>query len=361
MSSEHLGAVLIAEVGSVITRVALADVVDGETRLIFQAETASTIEPPQSNATIGILQATAHIAEMTGRQLLNNGTLLMPQNSERDGINQMVASTSAAGHLALVIAAIASDVSAQSAIHASHAVYTTILQVVTLDDAMLDPTGSSTTSWVERQVRTLLNRSPDAVLMAGGLEGGTVDALRRLADIIAFTAFHTESQSRIKSDTHQREQRMCPVIFAGNSSARSSVLQAFEGRVKTMVVDNVRPSLAQENLDQARRELNTLYNRQVLTNLPGMEPLAQLCNKHVTTVCQSVGVMTRFLAERYQRQVLTVDVGSTSSSAFLARPGSTPRLSWGSMALAMVSRRCSPKVGWQALPAGCPFPCRPPI
>ena len=58
----EMGAVLVAEVGSSITRVTLVDTVANEARLIGQAEVTSTIEPPYENALIGILEATAQIS-----------------------------------------------------------------------------------------------------------------------------------------------------------------------------------------------------------------------------------------------------------------------------------------------------------
>lgn len=45
-----LGAVLIAEVGSLITRVTLVDQVDGESRLISRAEVLSSTELPLGHA-----------------------------------------------------------------------------------------------------------------------------------------------------------------------------------------------------------------------------------------------------------------------------------------------------------------------
>ena len=116
--AETLGAVLVAEVGSLITRVTLIDQVEGESRMVGHAETSSSVEAPYNNALYGILEAAAAISEMTGRQLLRDGQLIMPQSSERDGVNQVVVATSAAGTMGLVITAIAADVSARSAVHA---------------------------------------------------------------------------------------------------------------------------------------------------------------------------------------------------------------------------------------------------
>ena len=108
--AEKLGALLVAEIGSLFTRVTLIDQVDGESRMVGHAETTSSVEAPYQNALYGILEATAQISELTGRQLIRDGQLLMPQSGERDGVNQLVAVTSAAGTMALVITAIASDV-----------------------------------------------------------------------------------------------------------------------------------------------------------------------------------------------------------------------------------------------------------
>ena len=56
------GAVLIAEIGSVYTRLTLIDLVDEEFRLISQAELLSSIEPPQDNAMTAVLEAAEQIA-----------------------------------------------------------------------------------------------------------------------------------------------------------------------------------------------------------------------------------------------------------------------------------------------------------
>src|SRR6185436_13928571 len=128
-------AALVAEIGSVTTRVTLIDTVDGEARLIGQASVPSTTEPPYENAVIGILEAATQLSESTGRLLMRDGSLLMPQTLEHDGLDHVVAITSASPTMGVVIAAVASEVSGRSAQRASRATYTTILQTVTLDDA----------------------------------------------------------------------------------------------------------------------------------------------------------------------------------------------------------------------------------
>lgn len=314
-----LGAVLVAEIGSLITRVTLIDQVDGESRMVGHAETSSSVEAPYQNALYAILEATGQISEVTGRQLIRDGQLIMPQSGDRDGVNQLIAVTSAAGTMALVIAAIASDVSARSATHASRATYTAILQTVTLDDAAGQVTlGPADTSWIERQVEALLALRPDAVLIAGGLEGGAVDAVKRLAHIVGLTAVSTGVDA---SGQQRQELTARPVIYAGNSGARDQVIAALAERSDLQVVANLRPTLEQADLDPTRQELARLYERQILPRLPGVAALRRMSRAPVRTVCDAEGLMTRFLAERHTRRVLTVDVGASATALFYAAPG----------------------------------------
>lgn len=307
-------ATLVVEIGSVTTRATLVNSVAGEARMIGQAEVPSTADPPYDNVALAILNAAAQIGEMTGRQLLQDSNLLMPQTSERDGIDKVVAITSAAGLMGVVIAAIASEVSARSALHASRATYTSVLQVVTLDDAA----GSRDSTWIEQQVQTLAGLRPDVVLITGGLEDGAKDALVRLAHIVGLTSLNT----RVDAEGQQRHDVTArPVIFAGNSHARERVIEALSGRAQLTMVDNVRPSLEVERLEPARRALTQLYHERILPALPGMATLRRLCARPVLPANEAVGLMTRFLAEHYRRATLVLDAGSASSAAYLASEG----------------------------------------
>lgn len=314
-----LGAVLVAEIGSQITRVTLIDQVDGESRLVGHAETSSSVEAPYQSALYGVLEATAQISELTGRQLIREGQLIMPQSSERDGVNQLVAVSSAAGTMSLVITAIASDVSARSATHAARSTYTAVLQTVTLDDASAQAArGAAETSWIERQVESLLTLRPDAVLIAGGLENGAVDAVSRLAHIVGLTALSTGVD---ESGQQRQEVTARPVIYAGNSAAREQVIAALSDRAELFVVENLRPALDRASLDPARQEIARLYEKQILPRLPGLAALRRMGRVPVRTVCEVEGLITRFLAERTGRRVLTLDAGASATAAFYAAPG----------------------------------------
>lgn len=307
-------ALLIAEVGSVTTRVSLVDAVEGETRLIGQAEAPTTTEAPYEDPLVGIRDATREIAELTGRQLLNGDTLLMPRNSEFDGVDRVLVVTSAASPMALVIAAVSTDISARSAVHAGRASYTSIAQVITLNEGNV--TGErGDGSWIERQVQALLNLRPDAVLIAGGLEDGAEDALVRLAHIVSLSTV-----ARPDAGGYQ-DLSLTPVIFAGNSGASERVIEALSGKTSTVVVENVRPSLEVERLEPARRELSRLYNERILPRMAGFSGLRSVAGAPPRLSCEAAGLLTRFVAERYGRDTLTLDIGGSNTAAYLQSAG----------------------------------------
>lgn len=307
-------ATLILDIGSATTRATLTDTVAGQTRLVGQAEVASTYEPPYGDVMVSLLQAATAISELTGRQLLEGGQLLMPRTSEGDGVDQVIAVASAAGPISLVVAAVSSDISARSALHASRSVNSTILQTITLNDATEYAAATGDYSWIERQVQRLIGLNPDAILLAGGLEDGAQDTLVRLAHIIGLTAL----SSRVGEDGQaQQDVKVRPVIYAGNSQASERVVESLSNRAEPIVVENVRPSLEQPNLEPTRRALTKLYSERILGRMPGLQTFKRMSALPMRTTTEAASLLTRFLAELYGRNVLAIDVGSASTSALL--------------------------------------------
>lgn len=316
-----LHAFLVADVGSTMTHVWLVDAVDGETRLIGYAEAPGSV-PSTGDATPAILEAVQRIAEQTGRRLIDNNTLVMPKEAEGDGVDGILVCSSAAGVMSLIIAAVAGDISARSAQRAARATYTRVLQTITLDDAVhqeqIGVLADSGMTWIERQVQALLGVQADGVVIVGGIEGGAHNALIRLAHIVglASRSVQTDAQGR---QTYNAARK--PIIFAGNSQAREGVAAALEDHPDLIVVDNIRPTLDIERLDPVRREIVRFYNEHILTRFARTSGLQRLSRAPVCTSCDATGVITRFAAETAQCNVLTLDVGSLSTTAYLCSEG----------------------------------------
>lgn len=350
--NEHTSAILIANIGTVITHVLLVDEADGDGRVVSAVEVPSTVEPPEEDGSIAILQAAAEISERIGRQLLNNNRLLMPQTAERDGIDEVMIITSAGGLLNIVIGAVSEDISGRSLERAARSNYTNILQKIALDtNKRVD--GQQDLTWIERQIQTLTGLQPDLVLLAGGLVDGARESLVRLAHIIGLTSLG----ARVDAEgTQQQSMSIRPVVFAGNSAASEAVIEALSGRAKLTVVDNIRPTLEQENLDPTRREIARLYDEMMLTNLPGIASLRRMSNTPIRPTAAAAGLMTRFLAELNQRQVLAVDVGAAATTAHYAAPQQFSPAVLGQVGVSLGAGEILAQVGAARIAAWLPFP-----
>ena len=353
MSEPTLHALLVADIGSVMTHVWLVDAVDGETRLIGQSEAPGGLAPAE-DPTSAIFEAARQIEGQTGRRLIDNGVLVMPKNAEGQGVDGMVVCSSTAGLMGLVIAAIAGDISARSARRAARATYTHVLQTITLDDAVrqeqIGVIGDSGLTWIERQVQSLLGVRPDAVLIVGGIEGGAQEALVRLAHIIGLASLN------IQVDTQGQQMRNVarrPVIFAGNSQARDRVAAALADRADLIVTDNIRPTLDVECLEPVRREIVRLYDRLMM---PRLARISALTRVPARASCDAAGVMTRFIAGQTRSSVLALDVGGMSTTAHLCSQGHYSPVVLGGVGIgygigAVLARR-----GVEAIRRWLPFP-----
>ncbi|WP_322512425.1 glutamate mutase L [Chloroflexus sp.] len=342
--AEVVRAVLVVEIGSITTRVSLIDQVDGESRLIGQAETLTSRELPYQNIFFAVQEATAQLTDLTGRQLLRDGRLLIPQTSAGDGIDAVVVVTSALEPLRVVVAAIASDVSARSALRAVRGVPSVTLAVLTLDDTLGQPPVTSDQSWLERQLETLLPLLPDVMVVTGGIEGGAVEAISRLAHLINLKLLLNEVI----------DEPLPTIIYAGNSAAQAQVQVALsERRCELLTVANVRPALEREVLSPLRQALLARYARQ-LADLPGLNHFDQ-AQLTLRTVVEAQYTITRFLAERRQQPVLCVDVGATTTTLMAAAPNEIHAAIHGVRGTAYGAAHLLSEVGPTAIARWLPF------
>ncbi len=291
---EH-GALLVAEIGPDTTNVALIDLVDESYRLIARATSPSTFGPPDNDPTKAIIAAVQKIEQITARELLRGEDLAYPQDDAGNGVDGLVATTSAAGTLSVAVAGLSRHASVRSATHAARSTYTTLLETIALDEG-----GTQ----LGRHIAALAYLNPDVIVFAGGQEGGNVSANQRLAHIVGLLAQHSTQPPL--------------VVFAGNSAAADQVRQHIGDGVSIEVMPNVLPLPGQPQLEPTRALLRRRYAEQIVSALPGAERLRMLRNERLGSVAEDQGLMVRFLAQRFNRNVLAVNTDSATTACLLA-------------------------------------------
>ena len=99
-----INSLLVADCGTVYTKVSLFGLVEGQYRLMARGEAPTTVAPPQEDITQGIIQAIQHIETITGRRFVRNGQMIRPEQENGDGTDMFIATVSAGGPLRMVVA-----------------------------------------------------------------------------------------------------------------------------------------------------------------------------------------------------------------------------------------------------------------
>jgi hypothetical protein len=290
--------VLALECGSTVTKAFLIDRVDGEYRLIARGEAPSTVEPPWSDVSASVRQAIGQVVDVTGWSFLDErGQVICPEH-QAGGVDAVVVIASASEPLRLVVFGIMDDVSLNSARHALAASHTLVEATVSLDrrqDRVLS-------SDIERQVRLIQDLAPDLIVMVGGVDGGASRPVLQSAQAVALarSAMPTAAPP--------------PVLYAGNSELRIGVAEIVGGDGELRAIDNVRPSMEEENPGPLQAEIEELYRLYKMERLPGFGTVADWSPVQPMPTATAFAHTIQYLARLNAINVLGADIGGAAVS-----------------------------------------------
>jgi len=292
----ELGSILVADCGSTRTTVALIERVNGHHRLVARGETISTHRSPWSDAAVGVHAAVRQIEGLVGRRLLaEDGVLIRPQSPTNDGVDAFVIVSSAGPPLRTVLAGLTRNLSLASAQRAVAGTYTITTGLLAIDDgsASRDPNA---------RMQSLRQAKPDVIIITGGTDGGAVGPVMKVAHLVALYNQILEPEER-------------PLTFyTGNARLADDVATLFAAAGELQVIANVRPSPDRENLGPARAELEAVYRKRSLAQVPGLDTLSQWASRPIMPTTRSFGQLIRYIADRYQLNAVGIDLGSASTS-----------------------------------------------
>ncbi|HDD24170.1 MAG TPA: hypothetical protein ENF52_01890 [Chloroflexi bacterium] len=333
---QTIGSILLADCGTVMTKVILLDQVNGQYRLVAQGEAPTTSEYPWGDVTEGIRHAIEQITEITGRTFLDGqGDIITPEQDARYGVDAFAATTSASPPLSVVLGGVTRDLSVASAERAVSGTYSHIKAILSAErreDAMSE----------EAFVRTIREARPDVICVAGGTDGGATVPVLNLVKSVAIACALMEEGIRPQ------------VLYAGNVQLRQRIANLLKDRVTVRMADNVRPTLTEENLADAQAELNALYLQRKMSLLPGFDVLNSWVQLPIEPSATMFARLIRYLWHLGDptRGVLGVDVGAANTTivaVFNGRPYLTIQGGMGSAfggKSLLRRRRGQPVVRW---------------
>ncbi|MBM4422095.1 MAG: hypothetical protein FJ030_01725 [Chloroflexi bacterium] len=301
-SAAPTDSILAADIGSVTTRAALLDIVSGQFRFVAAGEARSTAEPPFSYMGEGVRQALDHLHIITARPFMDEGDrLLMPTRADGAGVDAFAVSASVGKPLRVALVGLMPNISLASAERIAMSGQATIVDRLGLGDRRRR----------EKQIDDLINAKPEVVIISGGTDHGSQGAVLKLADTVAIA-------TRL-----MREAARPDILFVGNAVLHDRVRDMFAGVCDVVVAENLRPSLNDETIASARRQLARLYERVRLRAMPGYGELAQWSGNGVAPNASAFGNLVRYLSRAMEggKGVLAVDVGSATTTLAAAIGG----------------------------------------
>lgn len=296
--------ILATDCGSTTTKAILIEKRGDEYRLINRGEAPTTVEAPFDDVTIGVLNATRELEDLTGRQLIQDGKILTPQIDEKRGVDLYLSTSSAGGGLQMMVMGVVRQMSAESAQRAALGAGAIIMDVIAIDDGRKD----------YQKIQRLRELRPDIVLLSGGTDGGTVTHLVELGELL------------IAADPRPRFGTMkLPVIFAGNKDAREEIKNLLGERFDLRIVDNIRPTLERENLGPAREAIHELFLEHVMQQAPGYSKLMTWTSADIMSTPNAVGKIMVTIAEQRGINILGVDIGGATTDVFSVFDGNYTR------------------------------------
>ncbi len=308
--------IVATDCGSTTTKAILIEKsAQGEYRLVARGEAPTTVEKPFEDVTLGVVNSITELEEITAevtpegfpdgrRTLLKDGQVwrrfkegkeVEAQQGELDSSDLYVSTSSAGGGLQMMVAGVVKSMSAESAERAALGAGAILMDTLAVDDGRKD----------YQKVERLRQLRPDIILMSGGTDGGTKTHLVDMAEVIR------------RADPKPRFGDMkLPIIFAGNKEAREPVSKVLGEDIALKIVDNLRPTLDQENLEPARDEIHEMFLEHVMQQAPGYSKLLEWTSEEVMATPNAVGKLLKEYAENEQINVLGVDIGGATTDVF---------------------------------------------
>jgi hypothetical protein len=293
---------LAVDVGTMTTRAALFDVVEGSYRFIASGQAPSTTAAPFKDLGEGVHRAIENLQTVTGRKFLGDDQSLIIPSHEGSGIDTFAATLSAGPAIKTVVVGLLNDVSVESVLRLSRTIYARVVDTIGLNDKRKP----------EEQIDSILRLNPDLILMAGGTDGGATHSVQHLVETIGLACYILPSEKRPA------------LLYAGNKNLAQEVKSTLSPLTSSLgLSSNIRPNLDTEDLQPAQHAITDLFTQIRKGQMNGVEELGRWSNNGLMPTAFAEGRIMRFLSQVYDssKGLLCVDLGASAATVAAAFAG----------------------------------------
>lgn len=305
MENIEFKSILATDCGSTTTKAILIEKMEDGYHLIVRGEAPTTVEAPFDDVTVGVINAVSEVQELAKYKILDGDNRLIIPSKDGVGVDAYLSTSSAGGGLQMTVAGVVKTMSAESAQRAGLGAGAIIIDIIAVDDGRKD----------YEKVHRIRQLRPDMILVSGGTDGGTVKHLVEIAEMLV----SADPKPRLGVGVK------LPVIYAGNKEAREAVKEVLSDKVSLKIVDNLRPSLDNENLGPAREAIHELFLEHVMQQAPGYSKLTTWTTADIMSTPNAVGNMVEAYAKAMSYNVLAADIGGATTDVFSVFKGNYTR------------------------------------
>ena len=233
--------------------------------------------------------------ELSNRKLLDGENIISPTQGET-GVDIYISTSSAGGGLQMMVGGVVKSMTGESAQRAALGAGAIVMDVLASNDGRL----------YHEKVQRIRQLRPDMILLSGGIDGGTVTHVVELAEVLE--AANPKPRLGINYKL--------PVIYAGNKNAREPIKERLGEITDLITVDNIRPTLEEENLQPSRDKIHDLFMEHVMAQAPGYKKLMSWTDAPIMPTPGAVGEIIKKIAEAENISVVGVDIGGATTDVF---------------------------------------------
>jgi uncharacterized protein (TIGR01319 family) len=318
---------LITDCGSTTTKAILVEEREGGFRLSARGEAPTTVEAPHEDVTRGVLGAVGEIEELTGRTFLEKERIT--------GVEGYLSTSSAGGGLQMAVAGVVRSMTSRSAARAALGAGAIVMDSFSANDGRP----------AHLKIARIRAMRPDMILLAGGVDGGTVTHVLEMAELIK------AAQPRPRLGTGFK----LPVIYGGNRDAARQVMEILGGETDLDVVANLRPELERENLSPAREKIHDLFMEHVMAQAPGYGRLMSWTDAPIVPTPGAVGSLIQRVADEEGISVMGVDIGGATTDLFSVFEGTFTRTVSANLGMSYSVSNVLAEAGYEGIARWLPF------